>query len=106
MKTEQRLQELKNLITMSYDDINNMVADFEDTEAHAYLLSALDIVYELAVVNKVKLKVCNLISIATIELRNLIEYTYNDVKDMAADFEDTEAHAYLLSALDLVDELD
>jgi hypothetical protein len=47
MTTEQRLQELKNLIKMTYDDINNMVSDFQDTEAHAYLLSALDLIDEL-----------------------------------------------------------
>lgn len=47
MTTNEKLAELKNLIKMSYDDINNMVADFEDTEAHAYLLSALDLIDEL-----------------------------------------------------------
>lgn len=105
MKTNEKLTELKNLIMMSYDDINSMVADFEDTEAHAYLLSALDLVAELAELNRVKSKVCYIISIAVIELRNLIEYTYNDVNDMIADFEDTEARTHLQSALDIVDEL-
>jgi hypothetical protein len=47
MTTEQRLQELKNLIKMAYSDIDNMVTDFQDTEAHAYLLSALDLIDEL-----------------------------------------------------------
>ena len=105
MTTEQRLQELKNLIKMTYDDINNMVSDFQDTETHAYLLSAQDLVAELVVVDKAKLKISYLIGIAAIELRDLIECTYNSINDMVADFQDTEAHAYLLSALDLVDEI-
>lgn len=105
MKTNEKLTELKNLIMMSYDDVNDMITDFEDTEAHAYLLSALDLVAELAVANKVKLKIWYIIKIATLELRFLIECAYNDIKDMIIDFEDTEVHAYLLSALDLVDDL-
>ena len=104
--TTKQLSELKNLIKMAYDGINNMVSDFQDTEAHAYLLSAQDLAAEIVVANKAKLKVCYLISIAAIELRNLIEYAYNDINNMVSDFQDTEAHAYLLSALDMVDELE
>lgn len=44
---EQRLQELRTLIEYTYNDINNMIPAFEDTEAHAYLLSALDLIDEI-----------------------------------------------------------
>lgn len=105
MKTEEKLTELKNLIMMSYDAINNMITESECIKTRVYLQNALNLVDELAVVNKAELKLSCLIDAAVIVLQDSIKMSYDAINNTVADFEDTETHAYLLSALDLVDEL-